>query len=182
MSGGRRACGRSASTARSSPHRRAKSLDRWHVAERVRHPFGEIAVVDVSRAQHRLVLAQTMFIRKPRMMTSASRIPPNRHLTISRLWRQAPDGPSDGLVGSVVRDRSRGARVELIENRSAQPITRGPRVSIRHRRRRQDGRLARPNQRAFGKRNFAARDSEPHSGTKAGRPRQIAATDRTRPR
>src|SRR5208282_1031285 len=33
--------------------------------------------------------------------------------------------------------------------------------------------LARPNQRAFGKRNFAARDSERHSAAKAGQPRQI---------
>jgi hypothetical protein len=60
-------------------------------------------------------------------------------------------------VGSMVRARSQGARTDLIETRSAQP-TNGPRVSFQDSRRVQvsDAHcLATPNQRGFGKRNFA---------------------------
>ena len=68
----------------------------------------------------------------------------DRRTAAARLRRQAPDGPSDGLVGSVVRARSQGARPGLIENRSARPITRGLRVSFRDWRRLQDLRRSLP--------------------------------------
>ena len=55
----------------------------------------------------------------------------------ARLRRQTADGPSDHMVGSVVRARSQGARVGRIETRSAQPIIRRTQVSIRDRGRRQ---------------------------------------------
>jgi hypothetical protein len=95
-----------------------------------------------------------------------------RGTAVSRLWRQTLDGPSNGLVGSMVRARSQGTRTDLIETRSAQPITHDPRVSFRDWRRGQvsDARcLVRPNQRGFGKRNFAARDSPTRSATRGDR-------------
>ena len=40
----------------------------------------------------------------------------DRRTAATRLRRQTPDGPSDGLVGSMVRARSQGARGDLIES------------------------------------------------------------------
>jgi hypothetical protein len=48
-----------------------------------------------------------------------------------RLWRQALDGPSDGLVGSMVRAGSPGVPTDLIETRATQPTPHGARVSSR---------------------------------------------------
>jgi hypothetical protein len=49
----------------------------------------------------------------------------DRGTAVPRLWRQAFDGPSDGLVGSMVRARSLSTRTDLIETPPAQPLTRG---------------------------------------------------------
>jgi hypothetical protein len=50
----------------------------------------------------------------------------DRRTAAARLRHQALDGPSDALVGSMVRARSQGVRADLIETRSAQPIAHGP--------------------------------------------------------
>jgi hypothetical protein len=85
----------------------------------------------------------------------------------------------------MVRARSQGARGDLIETRSAQLITHGTQVSFCDWRRLQvydAGCLTRPNQRGFGKRNFAARDSPSRSGARgrtnppSGRRRPCSAT------
>ncbi|MGO8919731.1 MAG: recombinase family protein [Stellaceae bacterium] len=68
----------------------------------------------------------------------------DRRTAAARLRRQASDGPSDDLVGSVVRAWSQGARTDLIKTRSAQPITRGPQVLVRDRRRLPDVRRSLP--------------------------------------
>jgi hypothetical protein len=97
--------------------------------------------------------------------------------TIAPSWRSTI---TFNLIGSVVRARSQGARGGSIESRSDQSIARGLQVSVRDSATVtvSDARcLGSPN-RACGKRNFVARDSERRSIAKR---LTIASNSRRRP-
>ena len=84
------------------------------------------------------------------------------------------------MVGAVVRTRSQAARTVLIKTRSAQRIiyNSADSIEISANVGMADTRCLAGGNGAFGKRNFTARDSRPHSTSEGGQTCQIAAADR----
>ena len=119
-----------------------------------------------------------------RLPFSGPRQSGDRRTAAARLRRQAADGPSDRMVGSVVRARSQGARIGRIETRSAQPIIRRTQVSIRDRGHRQVVRRSLPHQvqpAHLGNGILRPETRRRVPAQEAGQTRLVAAADRARP-
>ena len=75
---------------------------------------------DSSRTIESIAAREKKTERSIRMTLSLAFLSPgprqgcDRGTAVPRLWRQAFDGPSDELVGSMVRAWSQGARADLI--------------------------------------------------------------------